>query len=441
MHNEECLLIDAAKNHAQETAIVAAEKISFAKLNQRVDSAAEDFRKLTVSTRFATVQLRNSPQDVIRLLALLRIGETVRLLNPRVPAPCRDAYERLECGGREILAGMGGATMMFTSGSSGTPKAAVQLYMNHAAGAEAANANIPVVPGDRWLLSLPLYHVSGTGIVFRCIAGGGTIVFPPQGGISEALRTMGITHMSLVPTQLYRLMKDGENIPHLAKLKAILLGGAPMPEQLIARASKLGLPIATSYGMTETCSQIAATKPGAGIEDLHTAGQPLRPDTVAVDADGQIVVRGDAVFLGYLDAGGISRPATPEGWFPTGDIGRFDSEGRLVVTGRRDNRFKHGGEIVQPEEVERALLTVPDVDEAVVVPVSDDEFGAIPVAFIKTMSGKSPDAADISAALKAILPKHMMPKRYYLYAEHRLDAKPNRQDLAALAESLSQAIR
>jgi O-succinylbenzoic acid--CoA ligase len=435
-----CLLKDAAERHAEEMAILAAEEFTYARLDAQVSAAADDLVRLSVPGRFARLELRNSPQDVINLLALLRIGETVRLVNPHVPSPCRSAYERLEAGACEILSGMGGATMMFTSGSSGTPKAAIQLYANHAASAQAATENIPVVPGDRWLLSLPLYHVSGTGIVFRCITGGGTIVFPPQGGVAEALRTLNITHLSLVPSQLFRLIKDSENIPWLAKLKAILLGGAPMPELLIERASKLGLPIVTSYGMTETCSQIAATKPGAPVEDLRTAGKPLRPDTISISPDGEILARGDAVFLGYLDAGGISRPATAEGWFPTGDIGKLDVKGRLIITGRRDNRFKYGGEIVQPEEVERALLTVPDVDEAVVVPVTDNEYGAIPVAFIKTRSGKSPDAGDISAALEAILPKYMMPRRYYLYAEHRLDSKPNRQDLAALAESLSQAI-
>ena len=134
-----------------------------------------------------------------------------------------------------------------------TPKAAVLTFANHYHSAIASNRNIRLAPGDRWLLSLPLYHVAGLGVLFRCLLSGAAVSVPEAGeSLPEAIGRYGATHASLVTTQLYRLLQEDAGIAALQSLKAILLGGGPMPECLIRQGMALGLRLYTSYGLTET---------------------------------------------------------------------------------------------------------------------------------------------------------------------------------------------
>ncbi len=168
------------------------------------------------------------------------------------------------------------ATVMFTSGSSGEPRAVVHTIGNHYHSALGANLNIPVGAGDRWLLSLPLYHVGGLAIVWRILLGGGALALPgPDQSLSVAIRTPGVTHVSLVATQLYHLLQDPGLKNHLQRLKAILLGGGPIPASLLGQAAEWKLPVFVSYGSTEMSSQITATRREDAPEKWKTAGRVL----------------------------------------------------------------------------------------------------------------------------------------------------------------------
>lgn len=293
------------------------------------------------------------------------------------------------------------ATLVFTTGTTGEPKAVVHSIGNHVYSALGSNENIPLLPGDRWWLSLPLNHVGGLGILFRCILAGATVVITPSW--SEAAN-LGITHMSLVPTQL-REMVHGK-AP--TKLKAVLVGGSACPPGLINAAVDQGFPVHTTYGMTETTSQVATTPPQASAAQLRSSGRLLRWRELKIGESGEILLRGPVLCKGYLANGAITKPIGDDGWFHSGDLGRLDSDGFLHILGRLDNMFISGGENIYPEEIERALCTLDSVIDAVVVPVDDDMYGQRPVAFIRP-AGELPTPETLRAYLKFTLPSFKIP--------------------------------
>lgn len=306
------------------------------------------------------------------------------------------------------------ATVVLSSGTTGMPKVAVHTMANHLAAAAAANANMPLQEGDVWLLSLPLYHVSGLAVLFRCALTGATVALPRPGApLHDELARTRATHVSLVPTQLQRLLSTGAGIKTLQGMKGILMGGAPMARALVQDACARHAPIVRSYGMTETSAQICATPPGASPEELLSDGRPLRPDTVRVK-EMQIEVRGPSLFQGYLSREEkIERPETPDGWFRTGDLGMLDDRGWLYVTGRADSMFISGGENIYPEEIEAALLELPEIERAAVVDMKDSEYGRVPAAFVEFNPGCRLDESQIRAKLLQILPRFKVPRRFF----------------------------
>jgi len=310
------------------------------------------------------------------------------------------------------------AAIVLTSGSSGPPKAALQAFGNHWNAALRANANMPLGEDDRWLLSLPLYHVAGLGVLFRCIAAGAASVIPGANEhTAEAIAKYGVTHVSLVATQLHRLMQSPSGLAALRRLKAILLGGSAIPEGLLRRAKEAGLPVHTSYGLTETAAQITATAPGDPVECLLTSGRPFAPDTVRINDAGVIEVGGPTLFMGYVTEGGLEKPFTEDGWFATGDRGAFTDDGCLRVLGRCDNMFVSGGENIQPEEIEDVLCRHEAVLRAVVVPAPDPEYVQCAVAFVSLRPDAALDPEALAAHLRRQLPPYKVPKRFYAWPE------------------------
>lgn len=329
------------------------------------------------------------------------------------------------------------AAIILTSGTTGPPKAAALSIGNMVANARASNRNIPLEPDDRWLLPLPLYHIAGWGVLFRCMEARAAAVIPgTDETIPQAIRKYAVTHVSLVAPQLYRLLREPAALAALRSLKAILLGGSMIPPALIEQAHRLGLPIYTSYGMTETASQATTTAPGDSLEHLYTSGRELSAGTVRISPEGLIQVRGDSLFLGYLQRGAIVRPVDDEGWFTTGDRGEIDADGYLQVLGRRDNVFVVSGENVQPEAIERRLAEHPSVMQAVVVGVADPERAQIPVAFVDIAPGARLNEAALQEFVAETLPRFCKPRRIFPWPEElkARGLKIPRADWAAAAE-------
>jgi O-succinylbenzoic acid--CoA ligase len=277
------------------------------------------------------------------------------------------------------------ASIILTSGSSVKPKAVLHTLGNHYFSALGAHDNIPFGPGDKWLASLPMYHISGFSLIARALLHGGTLICPPaKQPLAESIQQHDMTHLSLVPTQLIQLLQDPACIQKLKGLTAILLGGAPLPLFLIQKAMALELPIYRTYGSTEMASQITTTR-AIDCSNVHnSSGHPLRFRQVKLAPDGEIRVKGRVLFKGYVHENRVTLPLDDDGFFATGDMGFFDDGNRLCLTGRKDLMFISGGENIHPEEIEQAIVQLESVEQAVVVPVEDARFGKRPVAFVKT---------------------------------------------------------
>jgi len=325
------------------------------------------------------------------------------------------------------------ASIVFTSGSTGTPKAALHTWANHLYSAKGANANLPLEREDRWLLSLPLYHVGGLAILVRCALAGAAVAIPPaRTSIAANLRAAHATHVSLVATQFRRVLDAIDGAPP-ASLKAVLLGGGPIPDGLLRDGYGRSWPLLTSYGSTEMASQITTTAPGAPLDDLQTAGRTLPHRRVRIE-DEQIYVAGPTLFRGYVPLEGPEAPQTDDGWYPTGDRGRIDASGRLRVLGRMDRMFVSGGENIQPEEIEAVLERLDVVERAAVVPVPHAEYGRRPVAFVHTT--EPVDETGLQRVLTSTLPGYKIPDGFY-----KLPAKVLTQGLKINRERLRERAR
>lgn len=337
------------------------------------------------------------------------------------------------------------SNVILTSGSSGFPKAAVHNLANHIANAESARSLIPLVTGDAWLLSLPMFHIGGLAILNRCALVAATVVLPdPTLPLQAQIERDGLTHASLVPTQLLNLLADKQ--ASLKSIKALLLGGGAISIDLLKQLEQRHIASFTSYGMTEMGSQITT---GPALSD-GTSGK-LLPGRELKIVDGVIWVRGDCLFMGYLTDNGIEKPLDAEGWFYTKDRGEWDANGNLKILGRVDNMFISGGENIQPEEIEAALKLHPLIDEAIVFPLPDVTFGQLPAAIIRgdiilgetIHSSTSQEISAIEAELEVFLAdkiaRFKRPRRYYPWPEHaeQTGLKVNRKQLIAAIQSES----
>jgi O-succinylbenzoic acid--CoA ligase len=218
-----------------------------------------------------------------------------------------------------------------------------------------------------------LNHVSGFSIAIRCLLSGAAVVFSDS-------EYEAVTHLSLVPTQLLRLLDAGAP---LNRLQAVLVGGGPIPSSLVERAIRAGVPLHLTYGMTESASQICTTERLVETPNPLHAGQPLPGREVRISDAGEIQIRSPILAKKFLGSEGLWEDlADADGWFGTGDLGAFTAEGNLVIQGRRDRLIISGGENIQPEAIESLLLKIPGVRRAVVVGKPDPEFAERPVAFL-----------------------------------------------------------
>jgi o-succinylbenzoate---CoA ligase len=465
-----CPLRSAALVTPGDAALIGVRGItSYRELDRMVSAAAFRLGELEAGSRVA-LHLAKDERYVTLVLALVRAGLVACPISDRLPPRGvsqllgRAACSALISEGEELLQTAGAslhtlspealleeisqdtfdrassiyiplehpATIIFTSGSTGAPKAALHTFGNHYHSALGSNANIALRPGDRWLHSLPLYHVGGLSILFRCLLAGATIALPEPGpAIGESIAGLGATHVSLVSTQLSRLLREKAD---LGGLQAVLMGGGPVPPSLVDEALVRGLPLHTSYGLTEMASQVTSTPPGASLEELRTSGRALPGREVSISERGEILVRGDTLFAGYAEGEQLDGPLDQEGWFHTKDLGELDRDGYLRVGGRMDNLFISGGENVQPEEVEEALCRLEGVDEAVVVPVPDEEFGARPVAFVR-VAGREPE--ELARKLEPVLPRFKIPVSFHPWPEEaRRGMKVDRSALVERARRL-----
>ncbi|NUP04622.1 MAG: AMP-binding protein [Polyangiaceae bacterium] len=334
------------------------------------------------------------------------------------------------------------AARLFTSGTSAAPKVVELPRRAFVASARAHTENLPFVDGDRWLLAMPLSHVGGLSIVTRALGSGTAIVLRPSFDVDDTLATIAscrVTLASFVPAMLPKLLSsDGDG--RLRSLRAVLVGGAAFPAEIRRASAEAGVPALATYGLTETCSQIAtqrlldARDPSSLDSGTPLHGVEARIDTTSSDGLGRIFVRGDMVMLGYLGHPTIDHG----GWLDTGDVGSFDERGRLVVVGRADDTIVTGGENVHPADVERDLAACEGVVEVAVFGVPDPVWGQVVAAALVLAPGFDPEHLLRSAA--RALSSFKRPRRFIVV--DRIATSPNgKVSRRALADSLAARLR
>lgn len=407
------------------------DSLTWQQLCERVDALTAGFVAQGVGEGDGVIlRAYNQPAALLAWLALLQCGARVLPLNPQLPSamlaqllPSLDMHHLLALSGEDNAA-LGYsplamrteagerslawsedrlASMTLTSGSTGLPKAAVHTFRAHLASAQGVLAMIPLAADDDWLLSLPLFHVSGQGILWRWLLAGSRLTVREKRPLEQALQ--GCSHASLVPTQLWRLLNGDAQV----SLKAVLLGGAAIPVELTGQARERGIRSWCGYGLTEFASTVCA-KEADGEADV---GQPL-PERELKIVDGEVWLRGASMAAGYWRDGGLVPLVNEQGWFATRDRGELRN-GRLTILGRLDNLFFSGGEGIQPEEVERVIMAHPQVHQAFIVPLDDAEFGQRPVAVVE--GDERCDMAALAAWVENKLARFQQPVRWLALPE------------------------
>ncbi len=223
-------------------------------------------------------------------------------------------------------------------------------------------------------------------------------------GVAEALERDGVTLMSLVTTQLVRLLEAGLD---LSGPRAILVGGGPVPLEVLEEAIGRDVAVVQTYGLTETASQVTTLAPQEARRKLGSAGRPLLTTHLRIQ-DGEILVQGPVVAPGCADE---------DGWLHTGDLGRIDDEGFLYVEDRLGDVIVSGGENVLPAEVEEVLLRHPDVADAAAVGRADAEWQEAVEAVVVLRDGAAAGAAELRRHCAESLAGYKVPKRFEFVSE------------------------
>ncbi|MDQ0160853.1 o-succinylbenzoate--CoA ligase [Alkalibacillus salilacus] len=313
--------------------------------------------------------------------------------------------------------------VIYTSGTTGQPKGVELTYGNHWWNANGSALNLGLYAHDRWLLSLPMFHVGGLSIVYRSVIYGIPLHLHESfdvEAIHDDIMNQGVTIMSVVSVMLDQLLERLGNDYYPEQFRCMLLGGGPAPKPLLTRARDKHVPVYQTYGMTETASQFCTLDDQNAFDKLGAAGKPLFPNQLDIVQDdeslpaqqvGEIVVHGPSVTKGYYKRPDETADKLQNGWLKTGDLGYFDKDGFLYVVDRRKDLIISGGENVYPAEIESVLKGHPHIADAGVVGQKNERWGEVPVAFI--VEREPVDEQELTTYCQNHLANYKVPKTWY----------------------------
>lgn len=447
----------ACHAEASRIALSGETQVTYAELGAGIDAAAAALRNLGVN-RGDRVGLI-APKDPVAVMAYFGamqagacvcffepglapevMAEQASLVGMRHLVVAPDQAERLAVPAldgvaRHALADLSGssasvaelgpedeAMLLFTSGSTGRPKGVLLHHGSLICNAEGVLAHTGIGPTDRLLHVMPLYHTNGINnqLIVPFLAGAEVMLmdrFKPEAALGR-LRADGITYMTGVPTIYARMLPHlmpGERFPSLRFLRC---GSAPITPVLHRQIEEsFGVPLVVSYGLSEaTCTSTMNPPEARRLGTIGTvlAGQEVRlfDPVTGLEAppgrEGEIRIAGPALMAGYL---GSDEEPIKDGWLRTGDLGSFDADGYLAITGRIKDVIIRGGENISPALIERQLATHPAVRDCCVVGAPDADLGEVPVAFVVLKEGEELNEPALKAFVNSSLARIYVPAR------------------------------
>ena len=368
---------------------------------------------------------------------LVGAGLRVRRLSDLVAAPARRGTA---AGGPRTAAGTrapGGrfcaslttadaAMLQLTSGSTGGAKGVLLTHGNLIGNARGIVARTGLTPDDRLLHLMPLHHTNGVNnqLIAPLLAGAAVVLagrFRAE-AVEEQIAEHGVTCLTGVPTMYARMLPHLRDPARRASLRLLRCGSAPISVSLHERIeAAFGLPLVVSYGLSEATCTSTMNPPGArriGSVGTVLPGQRvrlLRPRTnerVPPGAEGEVCIAGAGLMKGYVD--GSSAAVLRDGWLRSGDLGRFDADGYLFITGRLKDVIIRGGENLSPRAIESVLERCPGVEACCVVGGPHPDLGEVPVAFVQPRAGAAPGAGELQAVVAGRLSRAHVPARIHL---------------------------
>jgi O-succinylbenzoic acid--CoA ligase len=319
------------------------------------------------------------------------------------------------------------AVVIFTSGSTGIPKGVMLSFHNLIRSAEIGDNILNQSSDDRWLASLPFYHIGGFSIITRTLLAGASMIIPDSSefkDIMESINKFKPTLASFVGTQLKKLID--EEITPQNEFKNILIGGGFVDDELIDTALKKGWKISKVYGSSEVSSFVTALTFKEIKGKIKSSGKAIPPNKILIineqqeilppNTEGEIAVKSDTVFTGYLNNEIETKNKLVEGTYYTGDIGYLDEQGYLFVQARRTDLIVTGGENVNPTEIEKSILQIEYIKDCCVIGIEDKTWGQIVAAAIVS-TDRTISEETIQNILRSKLAGYKIPKRI-LFVDH-----------------------
>ena len=457
-------LIDllSKNNNRSKTAILSNNiKLTYLEFEEKISSIIEELIKLGVGRQNKVAILSENSSDYVALIfALWRIGAVpvpmnVKLLQKEIEKQIEIANCRFLLLGDSIddnikiddviISGIPAsskkskvkfeediefsientAVIIFTSGSTGVPKGVELSFNNLIQSAMTGDKIFKHRENDRWLASLPFYHVGGFSIITRCFIYGAALIIPDSleiESLKNSIENFQPTLTSFVTTQLKRLIEAGCK-PN-KELRHILLGGGFMDPSLVEAAINKGWNVSKSYGTSETASFVTALTADEFKQKPHSAGKAIPPNEILIVDEkrnslhpmhmGEIAVKAQSVSKGYIGNRNESAKKFGKDIFYSGDNGYLDAEGYLFVEARRNDLIVSGGENINPFEVEKEILTHQKIEEACVFGIEDKEWGQAVAAAIVTKDKSKITLAELKDYLREKLPGYKQPKKIFL---------------------------
>ena len=450
---------EGAEAHGQFTALsTKAKTYSYSALHQRIIQTAAYFEIAGIEQNKNTaILLESSIEFIISLFAIWNCGSTVVPLNPHSSADelmenlkftnCEriitnrrlsDKFEGIDRQNLFFIDEIKGdvncepkdipiyqhdspAIIMFTSGSSGVKKAAVLTFSNLYASSKNIDGVFNFAPGEKWLASLPFYHIGGMQVIIRSVLSGGELIVLDEINTQNILDCISQTNMQYISVvnSILQQMIERKIIP-ADNTKAVFAGGGPINNELLSKANDLSLPVYKVYGSTETASMVTLLSPKDIDKKIDSAGKPIGDVEIKILDDerneatqnvtGEIAVKGRSVILSYYNNAVLSEEKFYNGYFLTGDNGYIDEDGYLFVLGRKDNFIITGGEKVNPDEVKQALMELNCFADVHVLGVDDKKWGQKVCAVYILKNDVKITGTEIKDKLTSKLASYKIPK-------------------------------